>query len=418
MIKKYLKILPLLILTISILMCIGYASVNSIITKIDGQAIAKMQDEIFITNIEYLNQSSNEYVIKSMVNKDSLNSSISLDQNNKDSKISIKLSFYNSTNDNYKFIGATYDQQLSETMPDIYSNKNIKYEVSPLNSNILKNGGSLDLTITFSYDNYSTENVSNILNSIIKFNFKKYYTITYENIINNNYPTEILENNNLDVTFINNLPDGLLITGTNTYSYQNYNLKINNITNDLIIKDAVLYRHDGDYIFTGTNYIDTNVFLWNEELFPKNFEIKFNITSLGTNTESYTTLMNTMNESDGSFFPGVTFRINYYLKVFEVVSDDELNGELDHTYIEYNLNTTNKVEIYRINNIIYISVNDGALTKVRDYTGWNDYFEVPATFGAALDGNKQPMRYYNGTLSNLKIKVLNNDGLQEFDMNT
>lgn len=418
MIKKYSKIIPLFILTISIFMCIGYASVNSIITKIDGQASAKMQDEIFITNIEYLNQSSNEYVIKSMVNKDSLNSSISLDQNNKDSKISIKLSFYNSTNDNYKFIGATYDQQLSETMPDIYSNKNIKYEVSPLNSNILKNGGTLDLTITFSYDNYSTENVSNILNSIIKFNFKKYYTITYENIVNNNYPTEILENDNLDVTFINNLPDGLLITGTNTYSYQNYNLKINNITNDLIIKDAVLYRHDGDYIFTGNNYIDTNVFLWNEELLPKNFEIKFNITSRGTNTEPYTTLMNTMNESANSFFPGVAFRINYYLKVFEVVSDDELNGELDHSYIEYNLNTTNKVEIYRINNIIYISVNDGALTKVRDYTGWNNYFEVPATFGAALDSNKQPMRYYNGTLSNLKIKVLNNDGLQEFDMNT
>ena len=49
------KLFPILILVAVMVMGIGYASINSVIMNINGEAIAKKQDGVYITNIKYIN---------------------------------------------------------------------------------------------------------------------------------------------------------------------------------------------------------------------------------------------------------------------------------------------------------------------------------------------------------------------------
>lgn len=62
-----------------------------------------------------------------------------------------------------------------------------------------------------------------------------YYNITYENIINNNYPTRIREGNNLIIEFITDIPQTIYVENSNNYSYDNNILTINNITSDIVV---------------------------------------------------------------------------------------------------------------------------------------------------------------------------------------
>jgi len=62
-----------------------------------------------------------------------------------------------------------------------------------------------------------------------------YYNITYENIINNNYPTRIREGNNLIIEFITDIPRNIYVINSNNYNYEYNILQINNITSDITI---------------------------------------------------------------------------------------------------------------------------------------------------------------------------------------
>jgi len=220
---------------------------------------------------------------------------------------------------------------------------------------------------------------------------------------------EIIEGTDFNITFSDKITENVFVNGVTSYSYENGYLSVNKVLSDIVISNAVVFEYSDAYLFDGTNYINTGVSLFNEENFSKNFEVTFTINERHENSGEYITLFNSMNESSGSFFQGVAFRINYYSTFYEVVSDDELNGNLDYSYIEYNLNNVSKVKICRIDNVIYISVNDGTLEKLRDYTGFDEYFDVPATFGAGFDGNLTPWRFFKGILSNMKIKYLDDD---------
>ena len=49
--SKLVKFIPIIIFFTSLIMSIGFASVNSIITKYSGEAIAKAHGEVFNTDI-------------------------------------------------------------------------------------------------------------------------------------------------------------------------------------------------------------------------------------------------------------------------------------------------------------------------------------------------------------------------------
>lgn len=337
-----------------------------------------------------------------------------------DNQAEINLEIKNNDGTNYNSYDTSYEIILQD-------NVNYAMSIDDVNNGIINGNSIKSNSIKLNLEKISANNVENIhlkIKSIAPYkkeidvvlNVKNGYRITYINIDNNGYPTEVLEGENLDITFINDLPDGVLITGATTYSYNDYNLKIDGIKNNIVIRDAVVFEHADAYTFNGNNYIDTGVSLFSEENYNKNFEVTFTINNKVTEQESYAALFNSMNEAD-KFFRGITFRIDYYNSEYDCVSDDEgPNSTLDHASFVYDFSKVSKVKLYRIDDILYISVNDGSLTKVRDYTNFESYFDLPAFFGASADASGNPFRYFKGTLSNMRIKLLANDGIQEFDI--
>jgi len=201
--------------------------------------------------------------------------------------------------------------------------------------------------------------------------------------------------------------------GTGT-SYEDEE-EVNNLTNEngkTIILYAIYsrekYIHPGDIIFDGENgenpYIDTGICLFSEENIHKDFEVSFEIKSRiipdGDLTDKYPTIMNAMDES-GTPWPGMVYRVfNEW--------DDQLgvNVSTDNSINKrYNSNDMQKVTLKRINGTIYLSINDGDDVELLDASSMQTTFNVPVVFGASYNGNMQPQRWFQGTLSNLKVII-------------
>lgn len=88
----------------------------------------------------------------------------------------------------------------------------------------------------------------------LTLDFKPFLTITYTNITNNNYPTEIFYNDNLIVTIGNDNAPGVSVTSggisTKNYKYIEGTLTINNVVDNIEITKIT---HISTYNFTG-NY--------------------------------------------------------------------------------------------------------------------------------------------------------------------
>jgi len=177
------KLFPILIVVATIFMGVGYASVNSIIMGINGDAVVKAQDGIFITEVSYVqgnNSLSDEGYEIYYTDSTILKSKIILVQNDLNSEVSLKVSFYNSTEYDYVFKDVVYAEELTDEMYDVYSNSNIVYTFDKQNEKISKNGGTLDVIITFKYDQIN-DSTSNILDSILNFKFElKKYVVTFD----------------------------------------------------------------------------------------------------------------------------------------------------------------------------------------------------------------------------------------------
>ena len=161
------RILPLMMLIITLFMGIVYASVNSVSLELKGTLVSKEVDKVFITEINYDNDS----------NADSLNSNISAYQtnvdshiilsNNQDASITYKITFYNSTNIDYIYIGPEYI--ISELT---YSNPNITFELTGMDEGYIITPGETKIAfLTFKYIGTDTSNIE--LKSSINFNFEK-----------------------------------------------------------------------------------------------------------------------------------------------------------------------------------------------------------------------------------------------------
>ncbi len=183
-------------------------------------------------------------------------------------------------------------------------------------------------------------------------------------------------------------------------SVKNLTKTPNDIVELYAIWSASSYTLSGDYVFTGSNYIDTGVYLFNEKTVNKDFEASFEIVSRGTTTKQ-ATLVSCMDET-GSPWPGFVYRINS-------ATEDQLDANTNNSIkVEQNYTSQNitKVSIKRTNHILYISFNDAAYEQKLGMTQLSKTFDVPLTFGSSLNGNGIPQRYFKGTLRNMSVTII------------
>jgi len=102
-------------------------------------------------------------------------------------------------------------------------------------------------------------------------------------------------------------------------------------------------------------------------------------------------------------YPGFVYRAYVYNEDKRHELHANANGNFyDQKYV---ISTTKKVTIVRINGILYYSINDGSLVQIQDFTNFDSYFDIPVTFGASIDSNNNPNRFFVGKLTDVVIKL-------------
>ncbi len=173
---------------------------------------------------------------------------------------------------------------------------------------------------------------------------------------------------------------------------------------NLTAKWIKIYKLDGDYTFTGSNYINTGVYLFNEENFKRNFHISVKIKE-NNSTVSQSTLINAKYENQDRGYPGFVLRragaSNYNQISSNINSTDKITiGNIPYESV--------KIELLMINKILYYRVDNGTFTEVLDFSSFNNYFNEPVTIGANMT-NGTPGRFFKGTLSNIVVEFIDDD---------
>ena len=180
--------------------------------------------------------------------------------------------------------------------------------------------------------------------------------------------------------------------------------------NDTFSKSDFISLVKGDYEFDGSSCLTTNIYLFNEANINKNFYISIDIKD-NNSTEKQATIINSKNEKSNKY-PGFVFRRNETTSKYDISISKTTGNPL--SYKNNNLSyDTKKVELFRINNVLYYRLDNGEAVSTLDYTGFTDYFDVPVTIGCSLNNNGNTFRYFKGTLSNIIFTFLDNDATIE-----
>ncbi len=263
--KKY---FPILILVATIILGVGYASINNILLEITGDLTAKLTQSVVITDIEVYEKvsASNKNPI---ADETLIQDTITLSSNPTESsstKLTYKINVYNNSNYDMGYDSTIYDTGMSS---EFYSNPNIIFEVKQLTSDNqiidypktskLPSKSEVTLLLTFKYkDGVTPTEENNTLKFFVNLIYKKWYSVTYKNIENSTLPEGILENDTLTVNLSNDIPINLGVERTNKvstdYSYNNNILTLNNVTGPVIVHDAYYNVYNND---TLSNYAYT-----------------------------------------------------------------------------------------------------------------------------------------------------------------
>lgn len=228
----------------------------------------------------------------------------------------------------------------------------------------------------------------------LDFNFKRAFSITYRNITDNNYPKTILEDDTLNITIVDAI-NNVNISGVTNYTYTPPIITLSNPINDVVITGLTYSKYYEKLEFDGTNFEDTQIYLFNEENINKNFEISFDITNVDATQISQATIVNSMYENQSAGYPGFVFRVQ------SNGTQIEFNSPKIRSRTGINISTVEHIVIKRINDIYYLQVNNGTIETLGTYTGGT--FDVSVTLGSSPTTN--PPRHFKGTLENVNIKV-------------
>ena len=190
--------------------------------------------------------------------------------------------------------------------------------------------------------------------------------------------------------------------------------------------------------YTSYNYIDTGIALYSNDNYLKDYEVHFTIESYvpTAQPDSQSTIFNDKLSSSvtenpyGGKSPGIIVRRNGS-KYIEIKST--YGAPTDHSEIRYVDKTPpatayngTDIRIFRIDGIIYTSVDNGPLVFLQDYTSFNQQFGLTAWFGGYPDnvdcseGCTAAKRYFTGELSDMYIKLgdMPSDGIFDITFNT
>lgn len=164
--------------------------------------------------------------------------------------------------------------------------------------------------------------------------------------------------------------------------------------------DSVYVPNQTVLSFDGTNYLNTGVRLFDSTNFGKDFEIIFNIDSMGTNAVQ-NTVVSSMDET-GQPWPGFCFRLGETGQYEFAANASSASSDRVRKYFT---GESNKVSIKRVNNILYGKLNNGTEQMIINYANLAGPFNTEVWVGAGPKENGTPRRFFVGQISNFKIAI-------------
>ena len=179
---------------------------------------------------------------------------------------------------------------------------------------------------------------------------------------------------------------------------------------------------DGDgNPLTDKKYIDTGVALFSEGNAARDFEIYFTLDDYAsTQPNNQGTLFNAKYENSSMLYPGFTLRMSgsnvQTMELTGRIGNDNTNADKAKKDISTASLKGKEMKIVRVGGLVSYSIDGGELIEFQNYQNFSRYFEQSAVFGASLQTNGTPQRYYDGTVSNIRI-YLKKVGNIEFNAN-
>lgn len=221
-------------------MGIGFAKINDINLSIDGDVLAESQEGIFITDIE-LSDSKNIIEENTQVKnfyQSMFQSNVALSKDTNETYVTYKITVYNKFNEMYYFKLANYE--------GLYTNNDIIFELDGINKgDIINPGEYLSFNVIFKYGENGIS-TNNELESYIDFVFDKLYKVTYENFTQTYAQTYAVPEGTFNVKLEQTeAPIEVKVNGkiidSSLYSYNNYNLVLNNVSGNIHIRKLTKY---------------------------------------------------------------------------------------------------------------------------------------------------------------------------------
>ncbi len=197
--------------------------------------------------------------------------------------------------------------------------------------------------------------------------------------------------------------DGYIFDGW-TYA----NMKV--LSTDLVLESGTSFSTSDDIILDGTNYINTEMYIFNENNWQRNFMLSFTIKDKNETQVNQATLINAKLEDKDRGYPGFLFRKESGRDCYEISANIDDTNKKSTSGISYD---TSKVTLLRINKKLYYSLDDGDFDLAFDYTGFNNYFDIPLTIGASLTPSGSSQRFFKGTISDFRAQYLDDDATLE-----
>ena len=161
--------------------------------------------------------------------------------------------------------------------------------------------------------------------------------------------------------------------------------------------------------YVGQDYINTGVALFDATNASKDFEVGFELVSWESSQSQQSTLFNAKLESSSRYYPGFAMRTlnNTNGAKMELTSRFGTSNSGEKKTAKFNsADIQNKVfKIVRINGKIRYSIDGGELIDLDDFTGFNNYFDQVAVFGASLTSDNAVQRKFNGVIKNMYIRL-------------
>lgn len=251
------KIICLIATTITILiisLTIGYSAFGTEMNVTGITAKVRLEENIRVTGISVESTEGNAYSSYEDYNVAALLTEVTLPQS--ESSITYKVTITNFGNTE---MGVLSIDNLPENLEYELNGYLLQEKICNTN-NECKLGASKEFLITIKYkENGYTGTTTYPLN--LQLTYKPFHTVSYVNISNPSYPSEVMDSTDFLVTFLDPKPDRVKVYNeSNTeipYIYENGTLTIQNVKENIIIEET---KDLSDKDFVIENDSDTEIY--------------------------------------------------------------------------------------------------------------------------------------------------------------